>query len=391
MNSVEKHPLFFWLPNFPEVMESFLTTLVQSNRFDIKIFCLKKLPEERLSIYTESALSRLCEITYFDGEQELSAFFDRHFSGAEEGIHIFGGFLGSVGECLYRYQTVHGGKKAIVLTEKPSALPYQSKAANLLLRNLKRLRMFFLYSRAYRRNRRAIAAVLVTGQKGVNQLAAYGVDKARLFSFMYSHIDEELPAKKERTDKTVKFVYVGRFNFCNRGLDNLMYAFDRLHGDDWSLDLVGGYGEDADEIIRWAQTKKNVRYLGAWNSDEVITKMQDYDVSVNPTKVDGWRIQINQAILAGIATITTNEAISDELVRAADCGLVVNAFRKKELLRAITAALDNPEQLRRWKENAVRFAPRISNEALADYFIQITDYITQGKENKERPVCPWQS
>ena len=170
-----------------------------------------------------------------------------------------------------------------------------------------------------------------------------------------------------------------------------MYAFDRLHGDDWSLDLVGGYGEDADEIIRWAQTKKNVRYLGAWNSDEVITKMQDYDVSVNPTKVDGWRIQINQAILAGIATITTNEAISDELVRAADCGLVVNAFRKKELLRAITAALDNPEQLRRWKENAVRFAPRISNEALADYFIQITDYITQDKENKERPVCPWQS
>ena len=104
-----------------------------------------------------------------------------------------------------------------------------------------------------------------------------------------------------------------------------------------------------------------------------------------------WRIQINQAILAGIATITTNEAISDELVRATDCGLVVNAFRKKELLRAITAALDNPEQLRRWKENAVRFAPRISNEALASYFIEITDYILQGKESKERPVCPWQS
>ena len=391
MSSVQKRPLFFWLPNFPEVMESFLTALVRSDRFTVKILCLKKLPAERLSIYGESALARLCEIVYFDGEQSLAAFFDRHFAGAEDGIHVFGGFLGSVGECLYRYQTVHGGKRAIVLTEKPSALPYQSKAANLVLRSLKRLRMRLRYSGAYKKNREAIAAVLVTGQKGVKQLQSYGMERSRLFPFMYSHIDEALPPKKERTNETVKFVYVGRFNFCNRGLDNLMWAFDRLPGDGWSLDLVGGYGEDAARIIAWANDRKNVHFLGSWNANEVITKMQDYDVSVNPTKVDGWRIQINQAIIAGIATITTNEAISDELVRAADCGLVVHAFKRKELLRAVSHALNHPEQVCRWKRNAERFAPRISNEALAGYFIEITDYILQGKESKERPVCPWQS
>ena len=251
--------------------------------------------------------------------------------------------------------------------------------------------MFFLYSRAYRKNRRSIAAVLVTGQKGVDQLASYGVDKSCLFPFMYSHLDEVLPAKSQAENEIVRFVYVGRFNFCNRGLDNLMYAFDRLNRKNWSLDLVGGYGEDADEIIRWAQSKENVRYLGSWRANEVIGNLQNYDISVNPTKVDGWRIQINQAILAGIATITTNEAISDELVKAADCGMVVNAFRKRELLRALSYALDNPDRVRFWKENATKFAPRISNEMVANYFIQVVDYIAHDKESKERPVCPWQN
>lgn len=391
MNCTHKSTLFFWLPNFPEVMESFLTALIKSNRFHVRIFCLKQLPKERISIYSESALSQLCEITYFDERESLADFFDRQISNAPESIHVFGGFLGNVGECLHRYQTVHNGRKAIILTEKPSVLPYRSKVVNLFLRNLKRLRMFSLYSRAYQKNRRAIAAVLVTGQKGVNQLASYGVDKSRLFPFMYSHLDEAIPVKSQTENEHVRFVYVGRFNFCNRGLDNLMYAFDRLTQKNWSLDLVGGYGEDADEIIRWAEAKENVHYLGAWKADEVIGNLQNYDISVNPTKVDGWRIQINQAILAGIATITTNEAISDELVKAADCGIIVNAFRKKELLRAVSYALDNPDQVCRWKKNAIKFAPRISNEVLADYFIQVIDYITHGEESKERPVCPWQN
>lgn len=382
-----KEKIVFVLPSYPDVMYSFLLCFAQKSKADISIVYLQELLKEREAIYQEDKLSAYVEVIYISAskfEQEFRAVFAQN----KEAIFVFGGFLGDVGRALKLYHASLG-KKAIVLTEKPSVRP--TKRFDRLLRFLKKCKARIVYGNAYWAVKDSIMAVLVTGQKGVRQLNSYGIPEDKLFSFMYTHIEETVTDKEATFSGQVKFVYVGRFNYLCRGMDNLIYVFEKLKRDDWSLDLVGGYGEDAKEIIEWAGKQKNVRYVGTWESNRVINNLHDYDICISPTRIDGWRIQVNQTIMAGIGTITTEEAISDELIKESNTGLVVDAFDKNQLYEAVCYVLDNKSLVSMWKANAVRYREHISNDRIADYFQEIVEFCCLWNDGieAEKPRCPW--
>ncbi len=379
-----KNKLIFWLPNYPDVMYSFLLALVKRMDADIKIVCLRSLLKEREGLYGEDELSRCVQFIYYS-EEDLDNFINAIIIENKDAVYFFGGFLGKVGRALQLYNQ-HGGDKAIIITEKPSVRP--TKHFNKVITFLKGIKAKFSYGKAYRAVASSIKAVLVTGEKGVSQLEAFGIPKEKLYNFMYTHIEEEIQNKGQYTGNKVRFVYVGRFNYLNRGMDSLIYVFNKLTQENWILDLVGGYGEDADEVIAWAKNKENVNYVGSWKSNQVINNLQNYDVCISPTRIDGWRIQVNQAIMAGIGTITTEEAISDELVKASNTGLVVDAFKKEKLYQAVLSVVENPAIVKQWKENCIAYRERISNERIAQYVIDILEYVLS-KNVKERPGCPW--
>ena len=380
-----KKKLIFWLPNYPEVMYSFLLAFVKNIDASVKIVCFRGLLKEREGVYGEDELSRHAQFIYYNDEEDLDHFINAIIAENTGAIYFFGGFLGKVGKALQLYHQC-GGDKAVIITEKPSVRP--AKHFNKIVRFLKELKARHSYGNAYRAVADSIKAVLVTGEKGVRQLTAFGIPEEKLYNFMYTHIEEEVrPCKQEKSDE-VRFIYVGRFNYLNRGMDNLIYTFNKLTQDNWTLDLVGGYGEDANEIIEWAKNKKNVHYAGAWESNQVINNLQNYDVCISPTRIDGWRIQVNQAIIAGIGTITTEEAISDELVKASGTGMVVDAFKKNELYKAVLSVIENPDIVNQWKENCTTYRDRISNEKIAKYVIEILEYVLS-KDDREKPRCPW--
>ncbi len=385
---MEKKRIFFILPTYPDVMYSFILCLAKKQRYEITIVCLNGLLKEREEIYKDDELSAFVELIIRNKGEALRDFVELIFKKNQHAIFVFGGFTGEVGNALKLYNKLCG-KNAIVITEKPSFLP--TKHLFALIRILKQIKSMMFYSNAYRHVRDSIKVVLVTGMKGKKQLLSYGIPEEKLYNFMYTHIDENvLPSKKGINVDGIKFVYIGRFNYLNRGMDSLIYAFDRLENENCTLDLVGGYGENAKEIIEWASQKRNVSYIGSWKSDEVINKLREYDVCISPTRVDGWRIQVNQAIMAGIGTITTEESISDELVKESNSGVVVKAFRKNELYKAISDVLLNPSIIYSWKENAMNYRKRITNDVVADYFVRIVEYsFASSKCEKEKPQCPW--
>ena len=380
-----KKKLIFWLPNYPEVMYSFLLAFVKNIEANVKIVCFRGLLKEREGVYGEDELSRHAQFIYYNDEEDLDHFINAIIAENMGAINFFGGFLGKVGRALQLYHQC-GGDKAVIITEKPSVSP--AKRFNKIIRLLKKVKARCSYGSAYKTVARSVKAVLVTGEKGVRQLKSFGVPEEKLYNFMYTHIEETIqPEAQSKSDK-VRFVYVGRFNYLNRGMDNLIYAFNKLSQDNWTLDLVGGYGEDANEIIEWAKNKENVHYAGMWKSNQVINNLQNYDVCISPTRIDGWRIQVNQAIIAGIGTITTEEAISDELVKASGTGMVVDAFKKNELYKAVLSVIENPDIVNQWKENCTTYRDRISNEKIAKYVIEILEYVLS-KDDKEKPRCPW--
>lgn len=377
--------IVFILPNYPEVMSSFLLALSKIVRVDIEIICLKKLLKEREIIYEQNELSKFIKIVFFDEQISFIDFINGIILDNLDSLVVFGGFFGRVGKALKLYHK-NGGRNAVVLTEKPSVLPV--KNFNKLIRFAKNIKSRCIYSSAYKKVETAIKAILVTGVKGVNQFKSFGIPEEKLYNFMYTHIDEVDLPKITTNNEKVRFVYIGRFNYLNRGIDNLIRAFNKIKLDNWTLDLVGGYGENAKEIISWANNCKNVSYIGAWKSNQVIANMRNYDICISPTRVDGWRIQVNQAIMAGIGTITTEEAISDELIKKSKSGIVVNAFNFNELYDAILYVLSNPSVIDIWKNNASNYKKYISNVKVASYVNKIFEYISF-EDIKEKPRCPW--
>lgn len=376
--------IIFFLPTYPDVMYSFLLSFAKKSKADITIVCLKNLLAERQGLFNENELSEYVEFIYRNDDEPFEQFISSIITENINAIFVFGGFLGDVGRALQIYNNKLG-KNGIIITEKPSMTPV--KRFNWFIRILKTIRTRLIYGKAYRKVADSIKAVLVTGKKGVSLLKSCGIPEEKLYNFMYTHIDEILTKNSSVTEDRIKFVYVGRFNYLNRGIDNLIYTFDKLNQKNWSLDLVGGYGENADEIIEWANKKENVSYVGAWKSNEVINNLQNYDICVSPTRIDGWRIQVNQAIIAGIGTITTEEAISDELVKESKSGLVVNAFNHKGLFNAVSYVLDHPSVVNEWKNNALKYRDRISNDKIADYFNDVIEFTVLKTNNK--PRSPW--
>lgn len=377
--------LIFILPNYPDVMYSFLIACAKLSDNAIKIVCLSNVLDERENIYVNDKLSDYAEVISLGEDDELSFFLEKIFIENIDAVFIFGGFLGNVGQALRIYNGL-SGKKGLVITEKPSVSP--TRYFNIVLRFLKQIRAKNIYKKAYERVADSIKAVLVTGEKGVAQLKSFGIPGSKLYNFMYTHIDEQILERINKDREKIRFVYVGRFNYLNRGMDSLIYTFSRLKLKNWELDLVGGYGENATEIIEWAKKTPNVNYIGSWKSDCVINSLRKYDVCISPTRMDGWRIQVNQAIMAGIGTITTEQAISDELIKKSHSGLVINAFRKKELFEAVSYVLKNPDMVKTWKLNAEKYKEKISNECVAKYFIDIIKY-SLNCEGWEKPICPW--
>ena len=382
---MENKKIVFVFPSYPDVMYSFLLSFAKRFEGEIEIFCLNPLLKEREGLFEEDELSKYATVSFCPKDESKETVINETISRNEDAVFVFGGFLGDVGHMLKLYNA-KTGKKGIVVTEKPSVQP--TKHFKRIIRLLKLIKTKFVYGKAYKESRDAIQAVLVTGEKGVKQLEGYGIPKDKLYNFMYTHIDEDIQRRRHQIEDQVKFVYVGRFNYLNRGMDSLMYAFSNLPYKNWSLDLVGGYGENADEIIKWAENTDNVSYIGSWKSNQVINNLQDYDVCVSPTRLDGWRIQVNQAIMAGIGTITTEEAISDELVKKSDTGAVVDAFNPKELRSVICDILENPKTVEKWKDNTEEYRECISNETIAEYFENIIKFAIE-KKIDEKPRCPW--
>lgn len=377
--------IVFVFPNYPEVMYSFLLSFAKQKQAEMKIVCLKGLLKERKEIFAGDELAAHAQILFYEEKMDFDSFINGIISENRDAVFVFGGFLGAVGKAIEAYRN-QSGEKGIVITEKPGFRPV--KYCNRIFRFLKNIKAKHTYFSAYKRNENAIKAVLVTGQKGVAQLKAYGIPGEKLYNFMYTHIEENTVPHTQSVQDKIRFVYVGRFNFLERGMDALISAFSKLKQDNWTLDLVGGYGEDAEKVIVWADRTKNVNYIGAWKSNEVISKLQDYDVCISPTRLDGWRIQVNQAIMAGIGTITTGEAISDELIKASNSGLVINAFQSQALYNSVSDVLKNPTIVNTWKENAKKYQNRISNETVANYFCKIIDYALLST-GEQKPACPW--
>ena len=234
-----------------------------------------------------------------------------------------------------------------------------------------------------------INCFLTLGEKGKSVYEGYGFNENVIYPFMYCPRFPEV-RNNHQSDKTVKFMYVGRLDDRNKGVDSLMHTVDKLSNmpvKNWSLDIVGGYGDMKQEVFDWASKHSQVNCVGTVSFTDICNYLCEYDVCIVPSHYDGWNMTPNMAINAGCATIITDKATSDELVRFSDTGIVVGD-NCEELLSAIKAMCEDTVMLTKFKKNTNSYKEKISNKTVGQYFIDILDY-TFNFNDTEKPRCPW--
>lgn len=372
--------VFFWFDSPPKVGKGAFN-YVANNWGEQVYFVFNNdfRAERKASNWNDGDFGKASIIELFKSDNPQQKILDI-FSKHPNAVHIVNGFTTQIMQKVKNF-VANPDANLIVLSERPDLM------GNPIEKIVRSLYFNVKYRLIFNQFKNSVKAFLPLGKMGVNTFRKYGWNNDIMFPFMYNPQLRDISNECDRKVHTpLHFLYVGRFYHKTKGTDVLMKATNYLKGE-WNLDLVGGYGPDADDVTEWAKEKSRVNYIGRWNSLEVTRNMQNYDVVIVPTKYDGWNLLVNEGLHAGIAVITTDEAVSHEVVEKSGAGLVVKANRPKELAKAMQAAIDNPELVSEWKAKTSQFVTKISSPVVGQYLIDIINY-SIFKEGK-RPVCPW--
>lgn len=374
--------LIIWFETPPKVSKGAFN-YVSKTWGGVKVYyiCNFDYPEYRKKVNWNDGDFGDAEVIILQGLENSDEIIRGMFENNLGAIHLISGFNNNIEKRIRKY-AISGKYNIGLFSERPVEIGnWFTKMARLVM-------FQFKYRFYYYRYRRVVKVFLPLGELGIKTFTKYGWSKEIMYPFMYnpeSHENSTQYSASEYSNR-VRFLYVGRFYYITKGVDVLMEAAEKLHGD-WVLDMVGGYGTKAEEVKSWIAKQEHVNFLGSWPSEEVSKRMQEYDVVVVPSRYDGWNLLVNEAINAGVGVITTNHAVSDEVVSSSGAGLVVPANNSKKFAEAMQLVIDNPNIIPTWKKNALDFIPRISPRTVGEYLIDILDHTFYNK--KQKPKCPW--
>lgn len=375
-----KDSIYFWFDNPPKAGKGAFNYV--ANNWNGKVYYVFNSDfrnERKKAGWNDGDFGKANIISLYN-ERNPKNVVENIFMHDSSAIHIVNGLTTNVMRRITPYLS-RIDKKIFVFSERPNIMGgIFEKMIRILFYHVK-------YRNLYRTYNKYIAAFLLLGKMGVGTFCKYGWEKEKMYSFMYNPMLPILkPNPNIEVKENLKFLYIGRFYYKTKGVDVLMKATQYLKGN-WTLDMVGGYGKNADEVIEWASTNPNIQYKGTWDSNSIIQNMRDYDVVCVPTRYDGWNLLINESIHAGIGIITSDEAVSHEVINKSHSGLIVKAGNAKAFAKAMQYAIDNHDVVTQWKKRAYESIYLISSDTVGKYLCDIINYETYHEGNK--PVCPW--
>lgn len=370
--------LVIWMITPPNNINNFISEVGKRWCGRVILFSCYDVREERKKNGYISQCENMDEIFILENMVDGNKFAKEYIRSHIDSIYVFVGLIKGPAKYMH-YLKRWKGNNIAVITEKPhlnSDLGIKYYIKKIIGKNVYR----YIY-RSSMNYVHVLFPISLTGKCCIKEL---GWTRDNMYSFMYADNGQRI-STYPRVNEVINFIHVGRINYRHHGYDIIMQAFDRMIDLPWVLTIVGNYGENKDEVIKWADKHENVNDF--WSADSVTKNLCEYDVYICAAREDSWHGQINQAINAGIGVITTDCAGSNELVSEGGMGIVIKENSVTEMETALRFAIQNKQQVLEWKKKSIRYAPRISAENVADYFCGVLEYAFCNSE--KAPECPW--
>ena len=296
-------------------------------------------------------------------------------------VHLFYGLRGG----MMRYVAIaraDANARVIIIAERPND---HGKTITGLIAN-------FLSSCVYMylaaRTRSKIDGFLAMGERGVAEYSSLGFPRDKLFPFMYVAWSTPPAASPSSGGEELKCVYIGRMDAAIKGVDVLLRAIDMLPGEGFRFDFVGDYGGYLGEVQEAVSKDPRLRHLGSWHPKDVVARLAGYDCCLVPSRHEGWNVNVNHALNAGIPVIVTEDAISNDLVASSRAGRVIRSGDAGALARELLAMERDRSRLEGYRSAALEFRERISLNSASEYLWDVIRYVAADARGP-RPIAPW--
>jgi len=228
--------------------------------------------------------------------------------------------------------------------------------------------------------------VLAMGELGVRWFRRCGYPARTVFPFAYV-TGPARPSHTNDTAGTPVLLYAGQF-IARKGLDLLLRAFAAAPSKDAQLHLLGEGSEK--QRLQGCALELGIQNRVAWlpkkDSGEVQMEMEKADVTLLPSRHDGWGAVVNESLMAGTPVICSSACGAAELVRQPWLGTVFRSGSVEDLAKALKHWIDLCRRSPAERERIRSWATCISGEAVANYFAAIMNHVYS---NSARPVAPW--
>lgn len=217
--------------------------------------------------------------------------------------------------------------------------------------------------------KRADAVVTVNPMLGEAMRAAYGLTRVYSVPNAEPWSDEHRSPvggiMEKLADGRIKFLFQGRFT-PGRGIDELIEGWAAVDAERAALFLRG-----PDNMWRQAAIERagqlgllgrSVYFLDAVREDELVAAAAEADVGIIPYRplIINDRLscpnKLSQYLHAGLMVLANDLPYVKSVLSEAEAGLFYNSADLRTLAAAVAQIVDDPERLRRGRENARRFA-----------------------------------
>ena len=204
-----------------------------------------------------------------------------------------------------------------------------------------------------------LADYILVGSEFVKQsLLEVNIPEGKIIKIPYG-FEEKIFTPKQiyQRSNPFKILYAGSIT-RRKGVQYLLQAFKELNLKPAELILIGGMGEDGEEIL--SAYRNFYKYLPFLNQEDLAKYHHASDIFVFPTLLEGFAQTVLEAMACGTPVITTPHAGFNEIVSDHFNGFLVPTMNVGELKEKIRFFYDNRDQIEMMGRNARKVAENYS-------------------------------
>jgi glycosyltransferase involved in cell wall biosynthesis len=173
------------------------------------------------------------------------------------------------------------------------------------------------------------------------QAFPYGSKTVVVWPGVDHHTFRPTPAPRE--GDTFRVCYVGRIE-AQKGLHHLLAAWKQLALPEAELLLVGRVPQEMDQLLGDCSSA-NIRLAGILSHDQVAASLQQSDVFVFPSMIEGMSLALLQAMSVGLPAIGCQNTGSADCIAPGQTGILVPGRNADALADAILWCYRNRDAL----------------------------------------------